>query len=131
MWENTINLEDGREYNLNVSSNYFFMYITNNGTHELSPIITNYGTSDELEDDIVVPNDGTKYSIGYYKGNASTIIRAYYVDEPATYIYWDDINFSGEMNQSVTFNTTLKNSKAEFSSKRSNSDEVIDLFSIK
>ncbi|MBC8186491.1 Ig-like domain-containing protein [candidate division KSB1 bacterium] len=74
-------------FNLIVDSDWFFIFIRNNGPHDLSPFYVNYNTSYQTRDDIFIPADGTKYQIGYYKAFSNTEIRAYWYNS-SNYSYW-------------------------------------------
>jgi len=126
-WVSTADLANAREYNLNVSEAYFFMYFVNSGTHVINKLVVNYGTTDETEDNILINNDGTKYSLGYYKANSGIEIRAYYQDAPTTYALWNSVVFSGENNQSITLSTSLKSVLAE--GNKFESKNAINVFS--
>lgn len=79
---------DEKNYNLIISDTYFFIYMMNNGSANLSPLCVNYGLSDVTTDDIVIPNDGVTYRTGYYKAFTNTQVRADLVGT-GYYIYWD------------------------------------------
>jgi PKD repeat protein len=73
-WTYSVSLSGGSQsINLDVSSNWFFLYMTNNSSYSWRYLYV-YRTS-SLYDyyDIVIPNNGVKYSLGYF---ASSI---YYV----------------------------------------------------
>jgi len=91
-------------FNLAVDSDWFFIFIRNNGSHDLSPFYVNYNTSYQTRDDIYIPADGTKYQIGYYRAFSDTEIRAYWYNT-STYSYWiqgTNFTLSFSENQSVT-----------------------------
>jgi hypothetical protein len=89
-WENTLTLTGGTDsYNLNVSSTYFFIYITNSGTHTLINLYVNYGLSSQTYDNPLIANNSVKYKIGYYKAYTNSNVRMYYQDQPSSYCYWN------------------------------------------
>jgi hypothetical protein len=109
-WNYTINLPGGPvSYNLVTSSDYFFLYMRNYGTHVLTPLYVNYGSSEETVDYILLPNDNIKYNTGYYYALTSTEVRAYYDDAPSYYTYWYNINFPWTINQSIELDNSYKN----------------------
>jgi PKD repeat protein len=109
-WSNTITLTGGTlSYNLIFNSDYFFLYLRNNGTHTLTPIYVNPGTSYETVDYILIPNNNVKYSIGYYRAFYDSQVWAYYQDMPSYYTYWYNINFPWTDNQSVELVNNYKN----------------------
>lgn len=82
-WSYTISLNGGTEENeLNVGSDYFFLYITNSGTHVLSPLEIDDGSAETHIEYIAIPTDGVKYNIGYYYAWEFTQVRAIYKDDP-------------------------------------------------
>jgi PKD repeat protein len=108
-WSNIISLPGGSlSYNLNITNDYFFLYIKNDGTHTLSPIYVNYGTWNETIDYVLVPDNGVKYRLGYYRAYSSTEVRGYYDDAPSYYTYWYNLNFPWTDNQSVELNNSYK-----------------------
>ena len=94
-----------------VTSTYFFMYMSNSGKTTLGPVYVNYGRSDQTVDYISVPGDGVKYSIGYYKANTGSTVRAYWSSPTTTYSYWTLSAFPNTANQSLWLNNTLPTSK--------------------
>ncbi|HNW75591.1 MAG TPA: hypothetical protein PKJ28_01750, partial [Bacteroidales bacterium] len=110
-WNNTISLPGGSiSFNLIFPDTYFFLYMTNEGAHDLTPLYVNYGLSQQSQDNILIPNDNIKYRIGYYYAYTSTIVRAYYQDSPNSYTYWCNLNFPWTNNQSVSLVNTYKKS---------------------
>jgi PKD repeat protein len=107
VWNYTIDLSgDPVSYTLDVSSDYFFLYLTNTGTHVLTPIYVNYGLASQTVDHILIPDDGTEYSTGYYLAYSNTVVRAYWQDQPNTYTYWQNINFPGTDDQYISLTNT-------------------------
>ena len=89
---------------LDLSLEYFYLYITNNGTHDLSPLYVNYGSTDQTVDYILMKADGKKYRVGYYRNNPGVKIRAYWSDDPSSFTQWEKgVDFSTlfEENQEV------------------------------
>lgn len=77
-----------KRINLVVSSLSFFIYLTNNGLHTLTPFYVNYGLSSQTMDNILIPPDNIKYRIGYYSAYTNTQIRAYW-QGTSTYAFWN------------------------------------------
>ncbi len=73
---------------LDLTQDYFYLYITNNGTHDLAPLYVNYGLLEQTIDNVVMKADGKKYKTGYCRANPATKIRAYWMDDPSSYIEW-------------------------------------------
>jgi PKD repeat protein len=88
-WDNTINLSGGTTIvNLNVTDEYFYIYITNQGTQPLVKLYVNYGLSSQTLDNIVIPNNSVKYKTGYYKAFPNSNVRMYSEDN-TFYVYWN------------------------------------------
>jgi hypothetical protein len=77
-----------KRINLVVSSLSFFIYLTNNGSHTLTPFYVNYGLTSQTMDNIIIPPDNIKYRIGYYSAYTNTQIRAYW-QGTSTYAFWN------------------------------------------
>ncbi len=92
--------------NVNVSSNYFFIYLKNSGSTPLENFYVNYGTIEETVDYIVISNNGFNTGVGYYKAFSNSNAKAYYQSNPNSYWYWNTFNLPFTNNQSVhlTFN---------------------------
>lgn len=89
IWEDT-NYMEGSSYTINLvtSSDYFYVYLQNNGTHSLSPLYVNYGSSHQTQDDVMFPANGVKYNVGYYRALGNGTVRAYWTYYPSEYSYW-------------------------------------------
>lgn len=74
---------------LYLSSDYLFIYITNTGSKGLTPFYVNYGLADEVQDNILIPNDGVTYSTGYYPVHSNTVVLAF-LQGTENYVYWDE-----------------------------------------
>ncbi|MCK5169800.1 MAG: PKD domain-containing protein [Bacteroidales bacterium] len=111
-WDRTVDLTSSSEYDLGVSSDFIFFYITNPSGYSLNPFYVNYDNSDQTMDNIIIPGDGVKYKTGYYYTNYGMQIRAYFVSHPLySYIYW--IRYpTTENNQSMSL-TTSKSEKGQ------------------
>lgn len=108
-WDYTIQLTGGaQEYQLDIGTDFFFLFITNSGTHVLSPVVVEHGTDEPANEDITIPTDGVKYRIGYYYAWESTEIKAYYVDQPETYTVWRNLTYPGEINQNISVENPFK-----------------------
>jgi len=109
-WSNTISLPGGTiSYNLIIPSDYFFLYIENDGTHTLTPVYVNYASTwYETVDYVLIPNNGVNYRIGYYRAFTDTEVRCYYDDAPSWCTYWSNLSFPWTDNQSVSLNNPFK-----------------------
>jgi len=89
-WSSTLTLSGGTQsWNLNVSSNYFFIYLRNNSAHNLVHLYVNYGLVSQTYDNIVVYNTNTKDPLGYYKAYTNSNVRMYWQDNTSVFYYWD------------------------------------------
>jgi hypothetical protein len=89
-WSGTLTLTGGTaSYNLNVPSTYFYIYITNNGTHYLQYLYVNYGLVSQTYDNIIIYNNSVKNKIGYYKAYTNSNVRIYWQDNTNYYAYWN------------------------------------------
>jgi hypothetical protein len=78
LWEEEINVssEDSPTYNLNISSDYFFLAVKNTGNYYLDLWSVNYDTDYQIDDDFYIPNDGVEYGVAYYDAFEDTDIYA-------------------------------------------------------
>ncbi len=78
LWEEEIDVStfDSPTFNLNVSSDYFFMAVKNTGNYYLDLWSVNYGTDFQVDDDFYIPNDGAEYGVAYYDAFEDTDIYA-------------------------------------------------------
>lgn len=86
--------------NLDVDSNYFFLFAKNTSGVAISKVYVNYGLVNQTTDDILIPSDGVTYSIGYYKAFTNSNIRM----ENGNY-YWfnNTMSLPFTSNQSFSF----------------------------
>jgi len=77
-WEEELNVStlESPTFNLNVSSDYFFMSVKNTGNYNLEMWSVNYGNDFQIDDDFVIPNDGVEYGVAYYEAFDDTDIYA-------------------------------------------------------
>jgi len=117
VWRNrTIGVEGRRTrtVNLTLSDDFFFLYMRDDGGVDLNPLYVNYGRSAQTRDNIIIPADGTRYRIGYYRAYTDTQVRAYHRNGGGRYTYWNqgthfDLPFT--RNQSVTLVANPEKSK--------------------
>ncbi len=114
VWEYTLALTGGdQETELGFDERFFFLRMTNNGTHDWGPIEVDHGAAETAVENILLPMNGTRYNIGYYNAYASTEVRAYWDDQPDTRVRWtvnEDFTFSSEWNQNVSLTNYDKKS---------------------
>lgn len=104
-WNKNFELTGGNiNFNLNVDSHKFFVYIINNSSHNLAGMYVNYGLTSQTMDEILIYNDGNKYRTGYYDAYTNSNVRMYLENNDTYYAYWDNgvhFNLPFELNQSV------------------------------
>lgn len=62
--------------NINVSSDYFFIKVRNNGTKPLTNFYVNYGLQSQTLDNISIANDNVVRNVGYYRAWSNSNVRA-------------------------------------------------------
>jgi hypothetical protein len=101
-WSGSLSITNEDKENttdLDVSKNLFFVKMTNTGV-ELGPIYVQDGSS-KKEENILIPNDGKQYDVGYFKYNtssAATEFGAYKYPSTTNYVYWS-LTSDGATNQ--------------------------------
>lgn len=85
--------------NLNVSTDFFFLQITNQSSYTISKVYVNYKLLSQTVDNISIPADGKTYSIGYYKAFANSNVRA----EATGGSFTGNITLPNTLNQVYTF----------------------------
>lgn len=87
--------------NLNVDAEYFMIYITNSSSKEISKVYVNHGLQSETLDNLSLPNNGTKYRIGYYKAFSNSNVR---LESGTSFWTWTSANLAlpFTVNQSVS-----------------------------
>lgn len=61
---------------LNVPSDYFFLYMQNTSAASISELYTNNGNSYQMTEDVNIPNNGIKYAVGYYHASSTVYLAA-------------------------------------------------------
>jgi hypothetical protein len=84
--------QSSASYNLVISPDYFFIYMTNSGTINLAPLYVNYGSAYQTMDNILIPNDGVRYRTGYYRAIDNLEVRMYQQGSAVSYVYWIEGN---------------------------------------
>lgn len=88
-WEGMLELNgDKMAVDLDLARDYFYLFITNSGSHDLAPLYVNYGLSDQTVDNVIMKADGRQYRTGYYRANPGTVIRTHWMDEHSSYTEW-------------------------------------------
>lgn len=77
---------------LNVSSSYFFVYVTNASNLTISKLYSNFELTSQTLDNIFIPNDGKLYSMGYYNAYSNSNVRL--EASNGSYWYWTSSNLS-------------------------------------
>lgn len=110
-WNESLNVTNKTEESINLITGpaHFFLYIKNSGKSRLTPLYVNWGTVEQTQDNIVIPNDNVTYNLGYYKAFANTEIRMHLEPNPSSYVYWKNgthFNFTYTNNQTITLQNT-------------------------
>jgi hypothetical protein len=85
---------------LNVGSDYFFLYVTNGSSKNVSKVYVNYGLQSQTLDNITIPADGKTYRTGYYKAWTNSTVRL--EESGGGYWYWSSLNLPFTNNQKIT-----------------------------
>lgn len=117
-WDGTADLTTSSSWNLILTSDYIFFYITNTSNYNLTSFCVNYGTTDEITDYITILNDNVKYKTGYYKAFSGMEVRAYSSAQEVSWINPTNLTIPWTNNQSANL-TYRKSNKKE-------SEEAID-----
>jgi hypothetical protein len=87
------------DYTLDVSSDYFFLKMINNSSFSITQVYVNYGLQSQTFDNITIQNNGSTYSLGYYKAFTNSNVRA----EDGQHIWsWNQLNLHFTKNQAIT-----------------------------
>lgn len=65
------------ETDINVSAKYFFLQLKNSSPFNIGQEYVNDGLSSETRDDVLLPNDGNVYDMGYYEAFSNTRVATY------------------------------------------------------
>lgn len=77
-WGETLELTTGSSWNLILTDDYIFFYVTNSCGYSLTSFYVNYNDYDyETIDYITFPSDGVQYRTGYYDAFYGMEVRAY------------------------------------------------------
>ncbi|PLX12631.1 MAG: hypothetical protein C0597_12860 [Marinilabiliales bacterium] len=94
-WNSNVNLDEAVYWDFIIEDYFVFINVQNYGPDDLTPLIVNWGDTDyEIIDYITIPNDGLWRSTGYYDAWDFMEIRAYFENDPNTYVEWiEDYHF--------------------------------------
>lgn len=114
-WDKTLSLDsDTTIEELGTDTDYFFLYIKNTSSLAYGPFVVNYGNSDQITENILVPSSSnTIYRIAYYKTHYNSTIRFYEYQNNTNYMDATEgthFNFPGTENQCVYLQITGKES---------------------
>ncbi len=88
-WEDNLVFDDINTWDLFINEDYVFINVKNDGPDDFYPFIVNYGDSEyEITDNITIDNDGLWKETGYYDAWDYMEVRAYFKNDPLTYVYW-------------------------------------------
>jgi hypothetical protein len=114
-WSGTVTLSGSvTNYTLNVGTQYFFMYLSNNTGYTMNSIYSNYGNSSyQVIVSASIPSNNVKYNMGYHHALYNTQVRAFVT---GGYYYWTNgvhFNFPNTSNQSVWFTASKSTSASK------------------
>jgi len=113
-WDESLDLtnENSPIYDLNVSDYFFFLSVKNYGAHDLDMWSINNGSDYQIDEDVLIPNDGYEYNFGYYDAFDNTIIYARIVgtDFDAVWENGVEFDFPWTINQSILLESDQKKS---------------------
>jgi len=87
------------DYMLDVPSTYFYLNLKNVSTKQVQKVFVNYGYANQSTENILIPNDGLTYGIGYYLAFTNSNVRA---ESTSAIWYWNPLILSFSNNQSIT-----------------------------
>jgi hypothetical protein len=97
--------------NLVYTSISVFIYITNTGTANLSTLWVNFGTGNQTQDNIEIPNNGVKYRTGYFNAYSGMEVRMHLAGTQwdVQWIEGNHFTLPWENNQVANLGNTNKN----------------------
>ncbi|OYT15179.1 MAG: hypothetical protein B7C24_14455 [Bacteroidetes bacterium 4572_77] len=114
VWQETIDLsnEVSPIFDLNVSEYFYFLSVMNYGIHSLDNWSMNYDTDYQIDENILIPNDGREYTFGYYDAlnNSNVYARMVGTDNDAVWENGYEFDFLWTLNQSILLESSLKSS---------------------
>lgn len=114
-WSRSLSFERDTVYEeISTSTEYFFLFVKNLSAKEYGPIIINYGTTNEIEENVLIPGNEVSYQIAYYKALYNSQIRFYNNANTSEYVTFTagvNFNFPNTKNQYILITI---NAKGEF-----------------
>jgi len=111
-WNETIDLsgESSPIFDLNISKDFFFLSAINYGSHDLDQWSINYNTNYQFDEDVLIPNDNTEYTFGYYDAlsNSNVYARIVGTEKDAVWENGKEFDFPWTINQSIRLESSLK-----------------------
>jgi len=104
IWDFDVEVGDeDSPYTLWTTNALFYLYLTNEMSVNVSYTTVNYGLSFYEETCYAtLPNNGVKYGMGYYYAQYDSNIYLFLDNHPDyDYVYWNDIDFTWELNQTI------------------------------
>ena len=86
-------------YYLDIPSAYFFLKLKNVSTKNVQKVYVNYGYANQSLANILIPNDGLTYTVGYYLAFTNSNVR---LESASTFWFWSPLSLSFTNNQSIT-----------------------------
>jgi hypothetical protein len=109
-WTGEIELPNNTQtFNLNVGTDFYYLYTTNYSEYTLGPIHSNWGTDYQVTINCQLPSDGVKYNLGYHYAQYSNEMRFYVNTTQYFYAYrGTHFNYPNVINQSVSMTCGAK-----------------------
>jgi len=112
-WSENLTLEDDTTWKeIDISTDYFYLFVKNTSSTDYGPLTVNFGNSDSHTENILLPANGVSYRVAYYKVHTDTKIRFYQQSNNSIYITMTagvDFDFPNTKNQYVLITITGKN----------------------
>ena len=108
IWEDSFEVpEEDQTIDLDISSQYFFLKITNNSSvNTMQNLYVNFGLSTQTFDsNFSLPSGGGTYNIGYYRAFTNTVVRMYITNPSTSFYEWThgtNFTFPFTPNQVIT-----------------------------
>lgn len=127
-WSGSLDVPNSSQsFNLNIGTQFFYLYTTNVSGYSLGPVYSNYANSTYQVSipTISIPSNGVKYGIGYHHARPSNELRWYYLTSyyyyaiSGSHFYYPNVN-----NQSVWITCGGKDVDFKFDENASSSQYV-------
>ena len=111
-WSRDFTLEsDTTTEKLETTTDYFYLFVNNTSSKDYGPFTVNFGNSDQITENLLIPNNGMTYRVAYYKTHSNTKVRFYEYNNNSSYITvtaGQDFHFPNTDNQCVVLEISGK-----------------------